>query len=199
MFTAPGGTMKTLKLIIAVAAFAVLALPAVANAATISYDGSGALVYQAGPGEKNYFGYYDEGGRVAISDSGPSSINYPVARCDPGWISYVVVCDVPTAIHASLGDGDDIADGNDEVDVPVAFDAGPGRDTLRGDINSTRPITLSGGPGDDMITGGAGADVLDGGDGVDELSGRDSDDQLNGGPGDDKLLGDGYNIDPAAD
>src|SRR3954453_9025335 len=116
MFTARGGIMKTLKLIIAVAAFAVLALPAVAGASTISYDGSGALVSQAGPGEKNYFRYYDEGGRVAISDSGPSSINYPVDRCDPGWISYVVVCDVPTAIHASFGDGDDIADGNDEVD-----------------------------------------------------------------------------------
>src|SRR3954453_13220897 len=123
MFTAPGAPLRLFKLLTALAAFAALALPAVATAATISYDGSGALVYQAGPGEKNYFGYYDEGGRVAISDSGPSSINYPVDRCDPGWISYVVVCDVPTAIHASFGDGDDIADGNDEVDVPVAFDA----------------------------------------------------------------------------
>jgi Ca2+-binding RTX toxin-like protein len=199
MFTAPGGTMKTLKLIIAVAALAVVALPAVANASTISYDGSGALVYQGGAGEKNFFSYYADSGGVAISDSGPSTIDYPTDHCQPGWISYVVVCDTPTAIHASLGDRDDSANANGEIDVPVTFDGGAGADTLRGDINSTRGVALLGGPGDDRITGGAGADTLDGGDGVDELTGRDSTDQLNGGPGDDKLLGDAVNVDPAAD
>jgi hypothetical protein len=63
--------VRTLKLVIALAALCVVALPAVANAATISYDSSGALHYTAGSGEKNYFGTSDDGsGRVQISDSG---------------------------------------------------------------------------------------------------------------------------------
>jgi Ca2+-binding RTX toxin-like protein len=191
--------VKALKLLIALAALLVVALPAAANAATISYDGSGALNYSAGPGEKNFFGTYNEGGRVAISDSGGGNISFPAGSCEQGWISYVVVCDVPTAMNVSLGDGADIANGDDEFDFAQSIDGGAGADTLRHDAFSPKPITLSGGEGDDIVTGGAGPDVLNGGGGVDEITGRDSTDQLNGGPGDDKLLGDSVNVDPAAD
>jgi Ca2+-binding RTX toxin-like protein len=191
--------VKTLKLIIALAALVVIALPAAANAATISYDSSGGLDYQAAPGEKNYFGFYKEGGRLAVSDSGAGSINYPAGTCEPGWVSYVVVCDMPTSISASLDDRDDIADGSKEITIPQSFDGGAGPDTLRHDAFAPNPITLSGGPGDDKVTGGAGPDVLNGGDGVDELTGRDSADQLYAGPGNDKLLGDSVNVDRAAD
>jgi Ca2+-binding RTX toxin-like protein len=199
MFTAPGVTMKSLKLLLAVAAFAVLALPAVASAATISYDSSGALNYQADSGERNYFGFYKEGSRLAVSDSGASSINYPAGVCEPGWVSYVVVCDMPTAIKASLDDQNDIADGSKEITIPQTFDGGAGPDTLRHDAFAPNSITLRGGPGDDKVTGGAGPDVLEGGDGVDELTGRDSADQIYAGPGNDKLLGDAVNVDRAAD
>ena len=191
--------MKSLKLLLAVAAFAVLALPAVANAATISYDSSGGLTYQAGSGERNYFGYSNDGGRLSISDSGASTINYPAGTCEPGWVSYVVVCDMPTAINAHLGDLDDIADGADSITVPAAIDGGANKDTLRHDAFSTKPITLRGGPGDDSVTGGAGPDVLEGGDGVDTITGRDAADRIHAGPGNDKLLGDATNVDRSGD
>ena len=191
--------MKALKIVIALAALIVVALPAAANAATISYSSSGALNYQAGSGEKNYFSFYDEGGRLAVSDSGAASINYPAGTCEPGWVSYVVVCDMPTAINASLDDQNDIANGSREITIPQNFDGGAGPDTLRHDAFAPNPITLSGGPGDDTVTGGAGADILGGGDGVDTITGRDSSDQINAGPGNDKLLGDAVNVDRAAD
>lgn len=191
--------MKSLKLLLAVAAFAVLALPAVANAATISYDSSGALNYQAGSGERNYFGFYNDGGRLAVSDSGAASINYPAGVCEPGWVSYVVVCDMPTAINASLDDQNDIADGSKEITIPQTLDGGAGPDTLRHDAFAPNAITLRGGPGDDSVTGGAGPDVLEGGDGVDTITGRDSADRIHAGPGNDKLLGDAVNVNRAGD
>ena len=99
----------------------------------------------------------------------------------------------------SLGDNTDIADGDTAFAFTQSIDGGPGTDTLRHGAFSDKPITLSGGAGDDSVTGGAGADVLNGGDGVDTITGRDSTDQLNGGPGNDKLLGDSVNVDRAAD
>ncbi len=191
--------MRSLKLLLALTALAIVALPAVASAATISYDSSGALNYQAGSGEKNYFGTYDDGGRVAISDSGAKGISYPAGACEPGYVFYVVVCDVPTAMTVSLGDDTDIADGDIDFSFAQTIDGGPGTDTLRHGAFSSKPITLRGGTGDDSVTGGAGADVLEGGDGVDTITGRDSTDQISGGAGDDKLLGDAVNVDPAAD
>jgi Ca2+-binding RTX toxin-like protein len=191
--------VKALKLLLALAALMVVALPAAANAATISYDSNGGLNYQAGSGESNYFGFYNEGGRLAVSDSGAKGIDYPAGTCEPGWVSYVVVCDMPTSISASLDDGVDIADGSKEITIPQSFDGGAGNDTLRHDAFAPNAITLNGGPGDDSVTGGAGADILGGGDGVDTITGRDSADQLSGGAGDDKLLGDSVNVDPAGD
>src|SRR5262245_19121443 len=114
-----------LKIAIATA-FVTCALPvASSQAATISYDGSGALVYQAAPGEKNYLGYgiYDDG-TFYVSDSGASSLNYP-ADCVEGYVSYVAICPKPTAVNASLLDGDDIADGDESV--PFTVDAGAGK------------------------------------------------------------------------
>ena len=193
--------MKSLKLLLAVAAVAVLALPAVASAATSAYDGAGALGDQAGSGAKNYLGYQDDGtGRLQISDSGTNgNIDYPAGVCEPGWVSYAVVCDMPTAIKANLDDLNDIADGNGDLGFPPSIDGGAGPDTLRHGAFAPNAITLSGGPGDDSVTGGAGPDVLNGGDGVDTITGRDSSDQINAGPGNDKLVGDAVNVDRAAD
>jgi Ca2+-binding RTX toxin-like protein len=192
--------MKSLKLINALAASAaLLALPAAADAATITYDGSGKLTYQAAPGEANYFGVYDELGRLAISDSGTADIDFPADRCEEGYVPYVVVCDVPTSIDVSLGDDRDVANGSDEFDLPMTIDGGDGTDVLRHDTDSSQPITLRGGRGEDNLTGAQGADSLDGGEGNDTLWGRDANDQVQGGAGDDTLLGDGNNVAPAAD
>lgn len=190
--------MKSLRHTIVAAACAALALPAAAGAATISYDGSGAINYTAG-GEKNYFGVYDEGGRLAISDSGAGSISYPADRCEEGYVSYVIVCDMPTALHASFGDGLDVADGpDDSIGLSATYDGGAGDDVLRSDAFTTRAITLTGGSGDDKLTGGDGDDTLNGGDGKDELNGTDGNDALHGDAGDDTLSGDGYDG-PGAD
>ena len=132
-----------------------------------------------------------------MSDSGAAPLNYPADKCVEGFTSYVAICEKPTAVIASLGDGDDITNG--DASAPFTVDAGPGKDVIRADINATYSAHLSGGAGDDKITGGMGADVIDGGDGDDELSGRDAADTITGGNGNDKLLGDGYNIDAAAD
>src|SRR5689334_11697266 len=133
--------LNPLKIAIATACMA-LAIPAASQAATISYDGSGALNYQAAPGEKNYFGYgvYDDGS-FYISDSGAAPLTYP-AQCVEGFTSYVAICPKPTAVNASLGDGDDIADG--DASVPFTVDGGAGKDVIRGDIDATYSAHLSG-------------------------------------------------------
>src|SRR4051812_37558881 len=97
-------SMRSLAL--SVAAAAALALPGAAGAATISYDPSGTITYTAGSGEKNNFFFYDDAGRIGISDSGAKGIGYPSDRCEPGYVSYVVSCEVPTGVQASFGDSD---------------------------------------------------------------------------------------------
>jgi hypothetical protein len=67
--------------------------------------------------------------------------------------------------------------------------AGGGDDTVALARKVTAPVTMRGGPGDDVLVGGGGRDRLLGGPGDDELVGRHADDRLYGGPGDDLLLG----------
>ena len=191
---------RLVLVVVVVAAFA-CAVPAAAGAATVTYDQAGVLTYTADSGEKNLFGVSAGGpGKISISDSGASSLDYPGDRCEPGWISYVIDCDVPTSLKVALDDRDDIANGPAEaLGLDAVFDGGAGADVLRSDVFGAHPAHLIGGPGDDKLTGGAGADTLDGGDGVDELNGRDASDQVLGGGGDDKLLGDGHNVDAAPD
>ena len=50
--------------------------------------------------------------------------------------------------------------------------------------------TISGGPGDDLLTGTSGDDVIDGGAGADHIHGGDGDDTICGGAGNDVLDGD---------
>jgi Ca2+-binding RTX toxin-like protein len=100
---------------------------------------------------------------------------------------------------------DDVFGGNDLFDEDVAGSAsltntsftGAGVDTLFGferavitggdganAINATdftRPVTLNGGGGNDLLTGGSDSDFLSGGQGDDRLDGNDGSDTLNGG------------------
>jgi Ca2+-binding RTX toxin-like protein len=64
-----------------------------------------------------------------------------------------------------------------------------GDDTIHVSRIVTAPVTMRGGPGDDVLVGGSGADKLVGSAGNDELIARGGDDALFGGPGDDLLYG----------
>jgi hypothetical protein len=64
-----------------------------------------------------------------------------------------------------------------------SIDLGAGNDVLT-TLNVTTPLSVAGGPGNDILSGGGGPDVLDGGDG---------DDTLDGGGGVDDYFGEGGN------
>jgi Ca2+-binding RTX toxin-like protein len=72
------------------------------------------------------------------------------------------------------------------VSVPVTMRGGPGDDVLRG---GGGPDELNGGPGNDRLYGWRGADFLFGGSGEDVVLGGPGSDSLNGGPGEDILAG----------
>lgn len=73
----------------------------------------------------------------------------------------------------------------------VVADGGTGNDTISGEGQTTKGVSLVGlgGDGDDTLTGGAGNDVLSGGSGNDTLSGGKGLDVLSGDDGDDTLDG----------
>ncbi|MEX2448712.1 MAG: hypothetical protein WD404_08215 [Solirubrobacterales bacterium] len=67
--------------------------------------------------------------------------------------------------------------------------AGAGDDRVVVSRNVAIPVTIRGGPGDDVLVGGSGDDKLIGGAGDDRLYGRRGADALYGGPGNDLLFG----------
>jgi Ca2+-binding RTX toxin-like protein len=70
-----------------------------------------------------------------------------------------------------------------------SFDAGVGDDRVAVARNVAVPVTLIGGPGDDVLIGGSGSDRLVGGSGDDTLIGWRGADVLLGGPDNDRLIG----------
>src|SRR5215210_3441843 len=83
-------------------------------------------------------------------------------------------------IRAIGGKGDDnihFDPSGGDTSIPMLLLGGPGNDTLIG------------ASGDDNIKGGAGDDSIDGGAGDDNLHGDDDNDTLHGGAGDDSLAG----------
>jgi Ca2+-binding RTX toxin-like protein len=68
----------------------------------------------------------------------------------------------------------------------VNADGGDDKISVARDISI--PVTMRGGPGEDVLLGGAGADKLTGGIGDDRLVGWRGDDLLTGGPGADVLI-----------
>ncbi len=71
----------------------------------------------------------------------------------------------------------------------IWYNGGSGDDEVIVARNVPVPVTLRGGPGNDVLVGGAGNDKLIGGAGNDTLIGRAGNYALYGGPGDDKLMG----------
>ena len=184
--------------VIGTAACALLA-PAAAQAGTASVDSSGAIVYEAAPGEKNDFHVADNGdGRVWLSEAGGVPIT-PGEGCQQFYVSTKVACQRPTEVIARLHDGDDWGTVRDSTPVPVRVEAGDGNDTLESDLNVKRPVTLVGERGNDALKGWAGAETFDGGEGNDNIFGGGGADRLFGGPGDDDLIGDGVGNGPAPD
>ncbi len=196
----------TITLASAVAALALV--PAAASAGTIAYQGD-TLHITAAPGEANGITLGgEEQGRLSISDA--NAYAFPADRCTQVDVGYAIQCDLPAAVRADLGDGDDsvvvnhMVQGNPAVEVlggagsdnlkaidgntRLTLDGGAGADVLRSEGGND---VLRGGPDGDELIGGAGSDVLEGGDGADQLSGDACEapraDVLDGGAGFDSL------------
>ena len=166
-------------------------LPGAASAATVTRDGAGALTYSAAAGATNSVDVQqDDAGAIRFYTGGGDLMTAIAAGCAQSdiWPGEVVTC-TPGAVRVDLGDGDDRGVVSDAVSVPVSISGGPGKDLLE---DGPRANTLDGGAGDDRVDGGAGDDVLLGGDGVDDLQGKSGRDRLDGGAGDDVLHPDGY-------
>lgn len=99
-----------------------------------------------------------------------------------------LVCDAPSiaGFEVNAGGGDDRVRVAGQIVVPVTMRGGPGDDVLVGGSGADK---LIGGSGDDRLLGGRGDDRLFGGPGDDTLSGGPGNDLLSGGPGMDKLGG----------
>jgi hypothetical protein len=88
--------------------------------------------------------------------------------------------------EVNAGGGDDSIVVAAAVPVPVTLRGGPGNDLLVGGLSSDK---LVGGPGNDVLIGNVGKDLLYGGPGNDRLIGGPDYDVLRGGAGDDILNG----------
>lgn len=107
---------------------------------------------------------------------------------NPAGMENELVCDAPSiaGFEVNSGGGDDRVSVAKEVAIPVTMRGGPGNDVL---VGGSGPDKLIGGSGDDRLVGGLGADVLYGGSGEDRLLGGPGSDVLHGGPGYDVLNG----------
>jgi Ca2+-binding RTX toxin-like protein len=186
--------MKRAATALAVIGLATAAAPA-ANAASISFDGSGTLVVTAAAGDTDRILFYPSAfgdGRISVSaqNGAPTSSSGACEVTDYG----VTYCDWNPAagVRADLGDGHDRGSVSGDFPASVRFtlSGGTGNDELAAAYDAG-PTTLDGGPGDDVVHGGPSGDNLAGGDGNDTVEGRDGGDAVSGGGGDDLLSGDG--------
>jgi Ca2+-binding RTX toxin-like protein len=138
-----------------------VALPCPADAAVITGLGETAT-YIALPFEANHVVVTRDGHGVVIEDS-DGSLTVSGLGCEP-IAPRRVRCVAAKSVALQLGDGDDSADIRGHVISKV--DGGPGRDILRGGLESDR---FDGGDGSDVLEGGDGGDVLDGGAGRDTV------------------------------
>ena len=90
------------------------------------------------------------------------------------------------AINVELGNGDDQVTLTAVAAITANIDVGAGNDRIDASA-STIGVTLSGGPGNDLLIGGQGPDTLFGNDGNDILVGGAGDDSLFGDAGSDRF------------
>jgi Ca2+-binding RTX toxin-like protein len=174
-----------------VAALAVLVLPGIAQAGTLTYS-AGVLTYTGGDAVENNLSATHPGdpGQVHIVDAADSISLGPGTGCAPDDIDFGVICPTPGKLVVNLGGADDFFTDDTTLGDPIAFpvevNGGAGTDEFDGGGGAD---VLTGGSGDDTLLGDGGNDVLQGNDGADTLDGGADHDQLAGGIGNDRLTG----------
>jgi Ca2+-binding RTX toxin-like protein len=181
--------LRSRFLLLSATACCAVALPAAAQAHSVSSDGTTVTITGTDAPESITISV-DEPGFVRVDATAPTpgcDYNEPLgyASCPLG----------PGGVVANMGGGKDSvfdlyqAGSGGLPDKTLKVDLGAGDDTFTGGDGGE---TVAGGPGNDELKGAGGDDVLDGGDGNDTLTGEGGRDQLLGGGGDDVLDGDLY-------
>jgi Ca2+-binding RTX toxin-like protein len=163
------------------------------------------LVVRAAPGAANFISFgpsTEVPGLISLDDT--AGFQYDPALCQPEFneFSTFVVCQPqPGGVVVDAGDGKDIVNTGDmPASMPITVHGGPGDDVVRGAAFGERSETIYGGDGADKLEGGLGNDVIDGGPGDDpKLEGHGGADVVRGGDGNDTLLGDAHNTPAAPD
>jgi Ca2+-binding RTX toxin-like protein len=201
--------MRRMLTTVAVAAAALLAPAALAQAATISEE-NGTLVYR-GEGSEGIsllvsmnVDWQTQQPQLWLSDSGADRVVVQSGACVlSDFSTRTTICPLnpnkPLRVEGSAG-ADSMSVFNTDVpdSMPIEFHGGGGDDQLEDAFGGGAGRVLSGGPGNDLIQGHHGNDAIDGGDGNDEVDGGDGDDQVRAGAGHDVLWGDHY-YGPGAD
>jgi hypothetical protein len=152
---------------------AALALPAAAQAATVSVA-NGKAVYIAASGETNRLSVVVASGVLRFEDIGVSTMTAGAGcQVKPGQRIDCVASGV-TGVTADLGDGNDWLSA--QLLVPATVYGGLGNDHIA--------IVA----GDDLVDGGAGADTIDTGWGDDTIDGGEGADSIGGGFGRDRVV-----------
>lgn len=178
--------MRRSPLAVLFVAFAVLCIPAFADATTIDYAGGVVEVTGTeGSDDVAFANAYDDFSmddttRLRIyGDDGSGLTPAAAAVCtdmssdDNIWESNVWHCPRPSKVVVSLLGGDDFLSAYENGEVPF-----------------TISLEVDAGAGNDRLDGGTGNDVFRGGSGDDNLTGRDGDDKIYGEAGNDILNGD---------
>ncbi|HEX9967021.1 MAG TPA: hypothetical protein VGB06_03645 [Solirubrobacterales bacterium] len=169
-------------LLLSAALAAALALPV--SPAAAAYN-----VVLAGGAEANtiHIELTPDGRQYAIESIVPLEVGGEVC-VHPEGRENELVCDAPQIVsfEVNSGAGDDVVSVAPTVPAPVTMRGGPDDDLLIGGGGADK---LNGGEGDDRLIGGPGGDALLGGPGRDTLSGGGGSDLLVGGPDKDILRG----------
>ncbi len=177
--------MKKLLLIsLASLTLLVLLAPTSADAEPKTYT----VLLAGGAEESNIRIWLSSDGREYVIDSiaqlevGGTVCSHPEEKTNE------LICDAPSiaGFEVNASGGDDRVSVAKDVAIPVTMRGGPGDDLLLG---GSGPDKLVGGFGDDRLVGWRGDDLLYGGPGNDVLVGGPGDDVLGGGPGADTLIG----------
>mgnify|MGYP002629681965 CR=1 FL=1 len=162
-------------------------------------DGNDEIIWRAGDGEDKFDGGEgDDTLTVHTSDVAPQVVSFSVNSKgelevhldgqDGGDLKLKNIENFKLKIGQAgatiqLGDIPPGSIGND----PIELSGGDGGDVI--DVsNSSQPVTIDAGTGDDNVTGGSAADNISGGEGSDVITGGGGDDIIDAGVGDDKVV-----------
>jgi Ca2+-binding RTX toxin-like protein len=132
-----------------------------------------------------------DGHSYVIDSAAPLEVGGTVCENTPG-VPNELTCKAPLVAGFEIngGEGDDTFSVSSAIELPVTMRGGPGNDVL---VGGSGPDKLIGGEGNDKVAGRGGSDVLYGGPGNDELLGGPGNDVLRGGSTDVMDGGSGHN------